>query len=149
MRKYAVPDFLSDRVDQDRYERWLRAKAMAHSRGDVKRFGQKHTAEKYRDLIHAAVSSSLGKDFYTGESLQWEKVSTYNNEDSRNGKTKYKAGFALLPTVDHVWKEDGTFDFVICGWRTNDAKNDLRLHELLELCERILLNHGYRVERPN
>jgi|ERR1700749_193847 len=147
-RKYAVPEFLAGLVDQKKYERWLRAKAAAHYRGDVKRFNQKHSAEYYRDLIHAAVHASGGRDAYTGESLHWNKISTYNNEASKSGKSKYKADFALLPSVDHVWKDDGSFGFVICGWRTNDAKADLPLNEFLALCERILLNHGYKVELP-
>ncbi|HWD27125.1 MAG TPA: hypothetical protein VG387_08170 [Rhizomicrobium sp.] len=149
MKKYVVPEFLSGRVDQDRYERWLKAKARTHSKGDVGRFGVRSSAEAYRDMLHAAVLSSSGKDCYTGEDLHWEKISTYNNDHSRAGKTAYKAGFALLPTADHVRKSDGTFDFVICGWRTNDSKSDLHLEELLELCERVLVHHGYRVEKPD
>jgi hypothetical protein len=125
MRKYAVPNPIADRVTQEKYERWLRAKARAHSRGDTKRFGQRHSAEHYRNLIHSAVCSSNGKDFYTGEDLHWEKISTYNNDDSKTGRKKYKAEFALLPSIDHVWSDDSTFDFVICGWRTNNAKADL------------------------
>lgn len=147
--KYAVPLFLEAHIDQTRYEKWFRRKATAHYRGDVNRFGQKHSAEYYRDLIHAAVCASGGKDFYTGEALHWGKISTYNNAASKQGKSKYKAEFALLPSVDHVWKDDGTFAFVICGWRTNDTKADLPLHELLALCERILVNHGYTVLLPS
>jgi hypothetical protein len=107
MKKYVVPEFLSGRVDQDRYERWLKAKARAHSKGDVGRFGVRSSAEAYRDMPHAAVLSSSGKDCYTGEDLHWEKISTYNNDHSRAGKTAYKAGFALLPTADHVRKATG------------------------------------------
>lgn len=147
-RKYAVPSFMEGKVDKERYERWLRAKASAHYRGDIKRFNQKHSAEHYRDLIHAAVCASGGKDAYTAEELHWDKISTYDNEASKQGKSKYKAEFALLPSVDHVWRDDKTFAFVICGWRTNDAKADLSLDELLALCERILVNHGYGVRRP-
>lgn len=148
-RKYTLPSVLEGLIDQSRYEKWLRRKASAHYRGDIKRFGQKHSAERYRDMIHAAVCASNGKDFYTGELLHWDKISTYDNAASKIGKSKYKAEFALLPSLDHVWKEDGTFAFVICGWRTNDAKADLSLEELLALCERMLINHGYTVQRPS
>ncbi|HTT99327.1 MAG TPA: hypothetical protein VMF58_14865 [Rhizomicrobium sp.] len=147
--KYALPPALEGHIDQSRYEKWLRRKASAHYRGDIKRFGQKHNAELYRNMIHAAVGASGGRDFYTGELLHWDKISTYDNAASKLGKSKYKAEFALLPSLDHVWKDDGTFAFVICGWRTNDAKADLPLEELLALCERILTNHGYVVQRPS
>ena len=36
----------------------------------------------------------------------------------------------LLPTVDHVDPESTEADFRICGWRTNDCKNDLTITEL-------------------
>ena len=50
----------------------------------------------------------------------------------------YKAGFAMLPTVDHVARPDGRWDFVICAWRTNDAKNDLSHYEFIDLCRRVI-----------
>ncbi len=93
---------------------------------------------EYRKLIHAAVRACDGRDFYTGEALAWEKLSAWSNEDSQAQRSTYKAGFALLPTVDHVLLEDGRYDFVICAWRTNDAKNDLCHAEFLELCRRVL-----------
>jgi hypothetical protein len=112
-RKYAMPTFLAGIMDQDRYERWLRRKAVAHAKGDIKRFGRGSSPEHYRTLIHEAVCTSNGRDFYTGEDLHWDKISTYDNAASQNGKTKYKAGFALLPSLDHVWNEDGSLSFVI------------------------------------
>src|ERR1700744_78297 len=105
-KKYAVPEFLLDKLDQARYEKWLRRKATAHAKGDKKRFNRTDTVESYRDQIHAAVLKSMGKDTYTGEQLHWEKVSTYRNENSKSGKSKYKAEFALLPTLDHVRNQD-------------------------------------------
>jgi hypothetical protein len=44
----------------------------------------------------------------------------------------------MLPTIDHVLMEDGTYDFVVCAWRTNDAKNDLSHEEFVDLCRRVI-----------
>ena len=148
-KKYTLPNFLEGILDPKQYKEWLYKKAAAHSKGDLKRFNQKRTAESYRNLIHDAVQKSEGKDFYTGESLHWQKVSTYRNEDSKAGKSKYKSGFALLPTLDHIRRTDDIFEFAICGWRTNDAKSDLDLPEMLAFCEKVLIHHGYQVEKPN
>ena len=100
------------------------------------------TNTNYKQQIHTAVCESNGRDWYTGEPLEWEKISTYNNDDSKVGRSIYKASFSLLPTVDHVLREDGGYDFVICSLRTNDAKNDLSLAEFIRLCRLVIARHG-------
>ena len=89
--------------------------------------------------IHRAVVHCNGRDSYTGEDLRWDLISTYDNEKSKAGRREYKAGFALLPTVDHVGDGLGPADFKICGWRTNDAKNDLSYSEFVEVCRRVVV----------
>lgn len=133
---YPVPSAL--KIPQETYIRWLRRKAAAHLKRDRKRCEHTITGEEYRRLIHAAICDHGTHDYYTGEELNWQLVSTYSNEDSRLGRTAYKAGLALLPTVDHVPGKDGRYDFVICAWRTNDAKNDLGHSEFIELCRRVV-----------
>ncbi len=81
-------------------------------------------------------------DWYTGEDLAWEKISSYDHNSSKKHRSAYKAELALLPTVDHILNEDGSFGFVICAWRTNDAKNDLSLSEFVQLCRRVIEIHG-------
>lgn len=99
-------------------------------------------------MIHNAVVRSQGKDEYTGETLNWKLISTYNNQASKEGRHAYKAGFALLPTVDHERAASTTASFSICGWRTNDSKHDLSLESLLEFCEKTLKHAGYQIEKP-
>jgi len=77
-------------------------------------------------------------DFYTGDELDWSLVSTYSNVDSKAGRTVYKSGFAMLPTVDHIAGDNGRYDFVICAWRTNDSKSDLDHAEFVELCRKVI-----------
>ncbi|HEX8467665.1 MAG TPA: hypothetical protein VF620_07665 [Allosphingosinicella sp.] len=143
-KMFALPAFLKGRVTQEAYSRWLGRKAAAHVKRDRLRSLHEITGSHYRQQIHSAVCESGGTDFYTGEPLAWEKLSTYCNEDSKAGRSAYKAGFALLPTADHVLLEDGSYDFVICGWRTNDAKNDLCHAEFIKLCRQVIAHHENR-----
>lgn len=141
--KYPLPKFLVGRVSAEQYRRWLHRKAAAHCKRDRKRHPDRAIAlSGYKLLIHDAVIASNGADWYTGEALSWEQISTYCNEDSRAGRSKYKAGYALLPTVDHIADSGNAYQFVICGWRTNDAKNDLTLTEFLSVCRLVIAKHG-------
>ena len=133
---YPVPPSLE--ITQEAYIRWLRRKAAAHVKRDRKRRDHDINGEEYRHKIHAAVSDHGTHDYYTGERLDWSLISTYSNEESRDGRSRYKAGFAMLPTVDHIPGAEGRDDFVICGWRTNDAKNDMLYEEFLELCRKVI-----------
>ena len=144
-RKHTMPPFLSDEVSPEAYERWLNRKAMAHVKRDRTRGHSAVTRALYKEGIHAAVILSAGVDAYTGEALDWKLISTYNNEDSRAGRHAYKAGFALLPTVDHVSAGSTEASFCICSWRTNDAKNDLSPEAFVELCARVLTHAGDKV----
>jgi hypothetical protein len=136
--KYALPAFLAGIMTRDQYVRWLQRKAIAHVRRDRKRGNATATNAAYKAEIHRAVIDSGGRDFYTGEALNWSLLSTYENARSKADGRRYKATFALLPTVDHVNDGLGPADFEICAWRTNDAKNDLTLAEFMELCERVI-----------
>jgi hypothetical protein len=137
-KKYTLPHFLNGVVTQQTYLRWLGRKSIAHVRRDRKRGNQAAVNEAYKMAIHGAVLESKGMDHYTGESLNWALISTYDNATSKEKRHHYKAGFALLPTVDHVGDGLGVPVFKICSWRTNDAKNDLTHNEFVELCRRVV-----------
>lgn len=141
---YSLPDCLVGKIEEATYVRWLRRKAAAHLKRDRQRCDWEITGEGYRQQIHAAVKRSAGLDHYTGEVLHWDLLSKYSNEESKAGRSEYKASFALLPTADHVPGADGKYDFVICSWRTNDAKNDLGHDEFISLCRRVVEFHDRR-----
>ena len=146
-RKHTLPSFLAESVSAEAYERWLTRKAAAHVKRDRGRSQTGVGQSFYKEAIHAAVVLSEGRDAYTGEQLNWKLISTYKNEESKAGRHGYKAGFALLPTVDHVSAGATEASFCICSWRTNDAKNDLSMSSFLELCEKVLIRAGYSVAR--
>ena len=142
MNKYYPPI----EIDQTVYKRWLQRKAQSLARRDRKYLQSqgKNTStvvvKEYKIAIHDAVCECQGKDAYTGEVLKWDLLSKWNNKDAKKFKRNYKKEFALLPTVDHVVKK-GVAKFKICAWRTNDAKNDLSLNELIEFCKKIIKNN--------
>ena len=132
--KYDIPDFLKSKISRKVYLRWLDRKSAAHVKRDKAR-GKKAA---YKEAIHKAVWKSGGRDVYTGEELAWDLISKYNNDASEKDGRRYKAGFALLPTVDHVHRGIEPPEFEICAWRTNDAKNDLPFEEFVSLCRRVI-----------
>jgi hypothetical protein len=142
---YAVPDSIKSQCDQVKYSRWLHRKAMAHVKRDRKR-DRLCTVAQYKAEIHAAVCEAGGRDFYTGEALDWSLVSTWDNDSAKSGRTKYKKTLALLPTIDHTLDKEGRPKFVICSWYVNDVKSDLTLDEFYGLCKRVL---KYRDERKS
>ena len=148
-KKRKLPEFLVGVISEEVYLRWLARKAMAHVKRDRKRGMSTVEGVIYRDAIHGAVLQSQGLDAYTGEQLDWHLISQYNNDDSKEGRHHYKAGFALLPTVDHIEASSSSASFLICAWRTNDAKNDLSHAGFIELCKRVLIHEGYRLEGPD
>ena len=142
MRKYQLTDKMASLVEQATYERWLHRKALAHVKRDRNRGNATATTEEYKIAIHQAVCESDGKDAYTGDVLDWDLLSKYDNEQSKEHGRIYKKQFALLPSVDHVGDGKGSADFKICGWRTNDAKNDMTLNEFISLCKKVIANHS-------
>ena len=58
----------------------------------------------------------------------------------------YKEKFADLPTIDHTVDDQRQPKFVICSWRVNDAKGDMRMAEFYKLCQLVL---AYRDERKH
>lgn len=139
-----MPAFLEGKTEAQAYEHWLARKASAHVRRDRNRgrAGDSVTRSLYKEAIHAAVVLSGGVDAYTGEPLDWHLISQYDNDESKLGRHKYKAQFALLPSVDHLDAGATEASFRICAWRTNDAKNDLSHGEFIALCRRVVAHAG-------
>ena len=135
--KYPLPTFLIDVISQEKYTRWLNAKAVAHVKRDLK-LRSDITKIEYKKRIQEAVIRSGGKDAYTGETLDWSLLSTWDNKKAKEHGSSYKTQFALLPSVDHVSERRGPTEFTICAWRTNAAKNDLSIEDFIQLCEKVI-----------
>jgi hypothetical protein len=125
-------------VNQNIYKKWLYGKASSIKRRNIKRGDMSSSKpEAYREAIHRAVCDSNGKDFYTGEKLDWSLLSKYRSIDAKRGGLKYFRKFSLLPTVDH-YKDRRTLNFKICSWRANDAKSHMSYSDFIGLCRKVI-----------
>lgn len=129
-----LPDFIQD---PSAYMRWLKGRARAHAKRDRGRNILDADEKAYREAIHHAVIESEGRDFYTGEMLDWHLCGTYDNAESKLGRHHYKAKFNLMPTVDHHEASSKVASFKICAWRTNDSKHDLSQGAFIDLCRKV------------
>ena len=118
------------------YPGWVQRKAVTLCKRDQKRGGSGNV-QQYRLAIHDAVVASEGRDHWTGEPLDWELIGTYDNQEAAAGKGAHKKQYAMLPTIDHR-NNKADADFVICAWRTNDAKHDMTPEELLTFCRAVI-----------
>jgi hypothetical protein len=118
------------------YPSWVQRKAVTLCKRDQKRGGTGNV-QHYRLAIHDAVLASDGRDHWTGEALDWHLIGTYDNRDSAAGTSEHKKQFAMVPTIDHLTDEPEP-NFVICAWRTKDAKHDMSPKELLTFCRAVI-----------
>lgn len=118
------------------YPGWVQRKAVTLCKRDQKR-GGRGNVQDYRLAIHNAVVASGGLDHWTGEQLDWHLIGSYDPKQAETDGAEHKRRFALLPTPS---QPSGNPEpaFVICAWRTNDARHDMRPEELLEFCRRVV-----------
>jgi hypothetical protein len=133
-----APDWMPE-ASKHTYPGWVQRKAVTLSKRDQKRGGSGNV-QQYRLAIHQAVVASQGRDHWTGERLDWDLIGTYDTREAGGDQGEHKRQYALLPTIDHGSNQPES-DFVICAWRTNDAKHDMTPPELLEFCKAVL-NHS-------
>jgi hypothetical protein len=138
-RKYELPGFLQGKVTHEAYERWPRRKAQAHVTRDRQRGNETAIGEAYRNAVHTAVISCQVGTPTPAKSSTGALISKYDNFESQSEGRTYKHSFA----GSQQWITSGPANFQICGWRTNDAKHDLELPELL--CRAVLQHHGFTV----
>jgi hypothetical protein len=136
---YPVPGFLSGRVTQKQYSRWLEGRGkdlFTRDRQRRKPFALKSSRSLYKSLIHYAVVNAGEFDPFTGDRLSWELIGTWTdvNTEARRPDA-YDAKYALMPTVDH--KDPDVLEFEICSWKINNAKGNLTPREFIALCKRI------------
>ena len=141
---FEPPSFITDPEARKNYKRWLAGKASAHARRDMRRFQRVVSVKAYQQAIHEAVLACEGKDDYTGESLAWNLIRTYRNDEARGGRREHREKYQFLPTVDHEGFGTDAECFKICGWRTNDCKSHLSQKQLLQFCKLVLAHCDQR-----
>ena len=142
----------SIKISDTEFHDWVMKKGYSLYQRDLKRTNEKfkYNYNDYRQKICEAIKMApdAGKDYYTGEKLDWNLIGKYKNSDAKQNGKAYKRKFALMPTVDHI-NAEAKPEFVICSWRMNDAKNDLSECGFTKLCIRFLRNKGIMVKKTN
>jgi hypothetical protein len=90
-----------------------------------------------KEAIVGAIERSEGRDFYTGEALDWNLISTWVGAEEGTVASVYRRKFWNLPSVDHDFTNPAKTAFHICSWRMNDSKNDQTLQEFLDLAAKV------------
>jgi hypothetical protein len=138
---YFPPPFVKIVITDAQYRTWLTRKAkyiIAEDRSR-KRACVKNASERlYKELIHNAVNQAGQFDPFTGETLQWGLVCTWDDSNTKNLDEPTFRKFALLPTVDHIDPYGRNIDFEICSWHINRSKSNLSPQEYVALCEKII-----------
>lgn len=140
----------SIKISGTEFHDWVMKKGYSLYQRDLKRTNKEFNYDynDYRQKICEAIKKTpyVGKDYYTGEKLDWNLIGKYQNSDAKQNGKAYKRKFALMPTVDHI-NAEAKPEFVICSWRMNDAKNDLSECGFTKLCIRFLRNKGIMVKK--
>lgn len=137
---YHLPRFLEGVLTRDDYVRWLQGKAQSHVVRDRRRWGDDSLSNSgYKQAIHQAVLDSKGRDYYTGEELDWSLLRRGAYDSKIRYDPEARRGFRLRPAVDHISAEPADEpDFVICADRTNRCKSDLSVGEMRKFCDLFL-----------
>jgi|GEM_PF-774403 hypothetical protein len=138
---YFPPSFVKAAITDVQYRTWLTRKAkyiIAEDRSRKRPCVKNATERLYKELIHKAVNQGGQFDPFTGETLQWELVCTWDDSNVKNLDESVFKKYALLPTVDHADPYGRSIDFEICSWKINRSKNNLTPQEYVALCKRIV-----------
>ncbi len=138
---YFPPAFVKNVITDVQYRTWLTRKAkyiIAQDRSRKRACVTNATERLYKELIHKAVCQAGEFDPFTGETLQWELVCTWDDSNTKNLDESIFKEFALLPTVDHVDPYGRGIDFEICSWHINRSKSNLTPQEYVAFCKTII-----------
>jgi hypothetical protein len=139
--KYLLPDFLQGRCSLATYRKWLYVRARELFNKDLLRkkpYALTGNVPFYKMLIHQAVNNGGQTDPFTGDSLKWELIGTWNSSVSTSHDPGVLKKFALLPTVDHVDPASHVLEFEICSFDVNKCKSSLDPADFISLCGKIV-----------
>jgi hypothetical protein len=91
----------------------------------------------YKQAIHAAANRAGLLDPYTGETMKYELLGTWDSTKGKNWPDGQIRKYYLMPTVDHVNPYSNVLNLEICSWRINECKAGLTPDEFVEVCRRV------------
>jgi hypothetical protein len=135
---YSLPEFLIGICTEEDYRKWLIKRARELYLRDLAQ-GRPYTVHgsqaEYKKLIHAAVIAAGLIDPYTGETMNYALIGTWDT--SHDQPDDYNRQFYLLPTVDHVDPYADVMELEICSRRINMCKSGLTPDEFVGVCMRV------------
>ena len=130
-KSISITRFVPSTLDPMRYDKWLKDRAKALRKRDLKREVIRDSVSNldYKRAIHrAAVFAGEDKDYYTGESIEWELL-----------KVEFVPGAKRppgYPVIDHICPNHRNLGkapkMVICREDTNNWKSNLTVKTILE-----------------
>jgi hypothetical protein len=136
---YFLPLFLVGICTEEVYIRWLLKRArQLHDRdlAQGRPYGLAGSGASYKAEIHAAVIATGLSDPYTGETMDYKLIGTWDTSvDQPEG---YSKQFRLLPSVDHVDPWGTELHMEICSLRINRCKGSLTPDEFINVCRRVV-----------
>lgn len=142
---YFPPAYLQGLCTPAKYRAWIDKKAEDLFCRDkrLKRACALNSSKAlYKYAIHQAVLTNGLLDPYTGQTLAWRLISTWDDSKVKNDYRGFKKKCGLLPTVDHVDPDTSDLRFEICSWLVNDCKSCLNSTDFLDLCGRVVKYRG-------
>jgi hypothetical protein len=139
---YPVPEVLEGLLTPAEYNELVRVKAWALLKRDRKRKLPgvlTSSIELYKETVNSAFAAGGLFDPYTGETLEWKLVRTWDPKKAKNDPD-YEKQFYLMPTIDHIDPYGDVLAFAVCSWEVNCCKSFLNPQEFIGLCGRIV-NH--------
>ncbi len=146
--KYPLPPLLSGVFSVSAYDKWLNCKADSLRTRDIRlkrSFPVSCSKAVYKQKIHAAILASGGKDPYTGDTLRYDLLATWDNKKEAlfalgPSADVFNKEYFLMPTVDHCDPYADELNFEICSWIVNSSKTLMNPQEYVDLCRKVAKN---------
>lgn len=152
LKRYPLPEFLracDPPVADDpeiQYDEWIHRKGLSLYKDDKERDRAGRTTKGYMDALDEAVCESRGRDYLTGERLEWRfEPNGPGNADDRN---RAKVQLVGDIEIDHKKSKSAEEGFGICRKRTNGMKGILSARGFIEIC-RMVSRECERREQEN
>jgi hypothetical protein len=160
--KYPLPPILTGVCTTLKYHKWLTCKADQLNERDKKLnrpYGLKFSVADYKMKIHNDVLKNNGLAPYSGDTLRWDLMGKWNDNNDNRSKTSrrfpglvrglaMKKEFFLLPVIDHVDPYASELEFEIVSWVVNEGKSLLTPAEYKSLCARVV-GYGKKCITPH
>jgi hypothetical protein len=137
---YFLPPFLAGICTEKQYIKWLQKRAWQLYIRDLRQgrpYAKRGARAIYKKLIHEAVFRAGLCDPYTGETMNYSLIGTWDSTKGKDWPDGLIRNYYLMPTVDHIDPFADTLELEICSWRINECKSGLTSQEFIDVCGKV------------